>query len=256
MGTAGWPRRPADLTRAGPRKQHLPMLRTVLPTCAVLLACVFVACTSETDPESSDPVAACAEGTCPQWFDDAMKAAVGRLDSASRAYLEGVDVTDVDALFADQRVLQFLVVVLEELEKSAPPEATTQTTPPHETQDLAQEDPDLDKTWKATIKELPEKALESLTCSGLFSLPCRLGLSAVSVAKATTAKFSQLKEKVLASTGQEVCDGKDNDKDGQTDEGFNVGMDCVLPASGCPAKIACDLDELSSSCTEIPCSSG
>ena len=53
---------------------------------------------------------------------------------------------------------------------------------------------------------------------------------------------------------QEFCDGRDNDCDGTTDEGFNVGSTCVLGVGTCPlpAHVACTADGLGSVCTVDP----
>jgi hypothetical protein len=37
----------------------------------------------------------------------------------------------------------------------------------------------------------------------------------------------------INSGKMEICDGKDNDCDGQTDEGFNVGQSCTVGLGEC-----------------------
>jgi hypothetical protein len=45
----------------------------------------------------------------------------------------------------------------------------------------------------------------------------------------------------------ERCDGQDNDCDGDIDEGFPVGQDCILP-SGCPGSRVCTLNGSGTEC--------
>lgn len=52
----------------------------------------------------------------------------------------------------------------------------------------------------------------------------------------------------------EVCDGKDNDCDGQTDEDFNVGQSCTVGVGACQASgtFVCKSDKFGTECSAVP----
>ena len=99
-------------------------------------------------------------------------------------------------------------------------------------------------------------------CDGLtdedfhVSEPCTSGEGACQVSGLTACtETGQAFCKGPAPDGHpEVCDGEDNDCDGETDEGYSVGQPCTLDRSGCSAKgtWACDPTGIGTVCELSP----